>query len=54
LAELIPTAELVVVSGAAHGIMVEHATTFNAALLDVLKRAERAHETAAVDRAVAS
>lgn len=54
LAELIPTAELVVVSGAAHGIMVEHATTFNAALLDFLKRAERAHETAAVDRAVAS
>lgn len=40
LAELIPTAELVVVSGAAHGIMVEHASTFNAALLDFLKRAE--------------
>ena len=29
LAELIPTAELVVISGAAHGLMVEHASTFN-------------------------
>jgi 3-oxoadipate enol-lactonase len=43
LAELIPTAELVVVSGAAHGIMVEHASTFNRALLDFLRRAERSH-----------
>jgi 3-oxoadipate enol-lactonase len=29
LAELIPGAELVVISGAAHGLMVEHASTFN-------------------------
>ena len=29
LAELIPTAELVVISGAAHGLMIEHASTFN-------------------------
>lgn len=43
LAELIPTAELVVVSGAAHGIMVEHASTFNRALLDFLRRAEHSH-----------
>lgn len=42
LAELIPTAELVVISGAAHGFMVEHATTFNRVLLDFLGRAERA------------
>jgi len=42
LASLIPTAELVVVSGAAHGMMIEHATTFNSILLDFLKRAERA------------
>ena len=42
LAELIPTAELVVISGAAHGFMVEHSTTFNRVLLDFLGRAERA------------
>ena len=29
LAERIPGAELVVISGAAHGLMIEHATTFN-------------------------
>ncbi len=42
LAERIPTAELVVISGAAHGFMFEHATTFNRVLLDFLGRAERA------------
>jgi 3-oxoadipate enol-lactonase len=41
LAERIPTAELVVISGAAHGLMIEHATTFNRILLDFLSRAER-------------
>jgi 3-oxoadipate enol-lactonase len=45
LAELIPTAELVVISGAAHGFMIEHSTTFNANLIRFLNRAER------VDRA---
>jgi 3-oxoadipate enol-lactonase len=40
LAERIPTAELVVISGAAHGFMVEHATTFNRVLLDFLNRSE--------------
>ena len=40
IAERIPTAELVVISGAAHGFMIEHATTFNRLLLDFLKRAE--------------
>ena len=44
LAELIPTAELVVISGAAHGFMVEHASTFNRVLLDFLDRAERAYQ----------
>jgi pimeloyl-ACP methyl ester carboxylesterase len=44
LAELIPTAELVVISGAAHGLMVEHASTFNRILGDFLGRAERAHQ----------
>jgi 3-oxoadipate enol-lactonase len=44
LADRIPTAELVVVSGAAHGFMVEHATTFNRILLEFLGRAETAHQ----------
>jgi 3-oxoadipate enol-lactonase len=43
LAERIPTAELVVVAGAAHGLMVEHALTFNRVLGDFLQRASRAH-----------
>lgn len=34
LAERIPGAELVVISGAAHGLMVEHATTLNRVVLD--------------------
>ena len=41
LYELIPTAELVVI-GAAHGLMIEHASTFNRILLDFLQRAETA------------
>ena len=44
LAELIPTAELVVISGAAHGLMIEHASTFNRILADFLGRAERAYQ----------
>lgn len=44
LAELIPTAELVVISGAAHGLMVEHATTFNRVLGDFLRRAETSYQ----------
>lgn len=39
LVESIPGAELVVVTGAAHGFMVEHATTFNRELLAFLSRA---------------
>jgi 3-oxoadipate enol-lactonase len=39
IAERIPGAELVVVSGAAHGFMVEHASTFNKILKDFLQRA---------------
>ena len=41
LAALIPTAELVVISGAAHGLMIEHASTYNRVLFDFLQRAER-------------
>lgn len=44
LAELIPTAELVVISGAAHGLMIEHFTTFNRILGDFLVRAEQAYQ----------
>jgi 3-oxoadipate enol-lactonase len=43
LAEKIPTAELIVISGAAHGFMVEHASTFNKELIGFLRRAEKAH-----------
>ena len=42
LHDLIPTSELVVISGAAHGFMFEHATTFNRVLLEFLGRAEAA------------
>ena len=44
LAAMIPTAELVVISGAAHGLMVEHASTFNRVLKDFLDRAERSYQ----------
>lgn len=46
LAERIPTAELAVISGAAHGLMIEHARTFNRVLFDFLGRAEAAHREA--------
>lgn len=45
LVDRIPTAELIVLSGAAHGLMIEHATTFNRVLGDFLSRAERAWQT---------
>ena len=53
LAELIPTAELVVISGAAHGLMVEHASTYNRVLKDFLKRAEAAYQHRAAGTPVA-
>ena len=40
LADRISTAELSVLSGAAHGLMIEHASTFNRILGDFLGRAE--------------
>ena len=52
LAELIPTAELVVISGAAHGLMIEHASTYNRVLLDFLRRAETAWHTGVDARAL--
>lgn len=47
LAERIPTAELVVISGAAHGLMIEHASTFNRILGDFLDRAEKTFQAGA-------
>lgn len=41
LADRLPNAELVVISGAAHGFMVEHASTFNKVLGEFLGRATR-------------
>ena len=41
IASRIPTAELVIISGGAHGLTVEHATTFNRVLLEFLGRAEK-------------
>jgi 3-oxoadipate enol-lactonase len=41
-----PNAELVVISGAAHGFMVEHATTFNRVLFEFLGRVEKARRSA--------
>ena len=41
IAERIPGAELVVISGAAHGFMVEHASTFNRILREFLQRVSR-------------
>ena len=42
IADRIAGAELVVISGAAHGFMVEHASTFNKILKDFLRRASEA------------
>ncbi len=40
IAERIPNAELVVISGAAHGLMMEHSSTFNRILIEFLQRSE--------------
>lgn len=50
IADRIPLAELVVISGAAHGLMVEHATTFNRVLLEFLGRAERAYQARSAEQ----
>ncbi len=46
LAERIKGSELVVISGAAHGLMMEHASTFNRLLLDFLDRCVKAERAA--------
>ena len=40
IAERIPGAELAVIAGAAHGLMVEHASTFNRVVADFVHRVE--------------
>jgi 3-oxoadipate enol-lactonase len=47
LAERIRNAELVVISGAAHGLMIEHASTFNRLLLEFLDRCVKAEKQSA-------
>jgi 3-oxoadipate enol-lactonase len=49
LADRLPNAELVVISGAAHGFMVEHASTFNRVLLEFLGRVTAAQSVALDD-----
>jgi 3-oxoadipate enol-lactonase len=49
IADRMPNAELVVISGAAHGFMVEHATTFNKVLLEFLGRITKAQRAAVAD-----
>jgi 3-oxoadipate enol-lactonase len=41
ITERIANSELVVISGAAHGLMIEHARTFNRVLIEFLQRVER-------------
>jgi 3-oxoadipate enol-lactonase len=41
IASRIPTAELVIISGGAHGLHIERASTFNRVLLEFLNRAEK-------------
>ena len=55
IADRMPNAELVVISGAAHGFMVEHASTFNRVLLEFLGRVTKADQaTVAATQAKAS
>jgi 3-oxoadipate enol-lactonase len=49
LAERLPNAELVVISGAAHGLMFEHATMFNSVLCEWLRRQTGAQRSLARD-----
>ena len=47
LAERIPNSELAVISGAAHGLMIEHASTFNRLFVDFLDRCVKADKLSA-------
>ena len=50
IADRIPGAELVVISGAAHGFMVEHASTFNKILKEFLHRVSQPEPVGAAAR----
>lgn len=52
IVERIPHAELVVISGAAHGLMVEHASTFNRIVVDFIDRTEHIERTRQSSRSV--
>ena len=54
IADRLPNAELVVISGAAHGLMVEHASTFNRVLLDFLGRVTQADNASLKSTAASS
>jgi 3-oxoadipate enol-lactonase len=54
IADRMPNAELVVISGAAHGFMVEHASTFNKVLTEFLGRVTRMQREAVEKVAAAS
>jgi len=54
IADRMPNAELVVISGAAHGFMVEHASTFNKVLLEFLGRVTSAQRVATDSPAAAA
>ena len=54
IADRLPNAELVVISGAAHGLMVEHATTFNRVLFEFLGRVQKAHTAAGAGSSAAA
>lgn len=54
IADRMPNAELVVISGAAHGLMVEHASTFNKVLVEFLGRVTRADQSGADSSRIAS
>ena len=54
LADRLPNAELVVISGAAHGFMVEHASTFNKVLGEFLERVTRMHHAVSAEDVAAA
>ena len=51
IAERIPGAELAVIAGAAHGLMVEHGSTFNRVVTSFVNRVESGRTLAAAGRA---
>lgn len=54
LVELLPDAELVLITGAAHGFMVEHARPLNRLLVDFLARVDAGQAGSAADGSIAA